>query len=559
MPKGNYRNYEKQDMLRAAQMVREEGVSIYKASKDMNIAWTSLKRYLSKTENADGNQVIHDLPKLGRPFALPADLEVRIFNYIIAMQELGFGLTVQNIRKLAFSVAKSVDRGHFFMEDNEIASKWWWTNFKKRYGLTLRVPENLAAYRASMANPTMLADFYTKLEALVTKLGIKDTPGRIWNCDETGLSFVVKPNKVVTALGKRYVYKRSYADRGETTTVLGCICDNGSYIPPLVIFKGVRWNPDLARGAIPNSLVKLSPKGWINSDIFLEWFQFFINSVPKERPIILLMDSHASHLSLAVLELAKQNNIHLFTFPAHTSHLLQPLDVGVYRPLKSAWTNCLNDYMKEKNGEKPSRYNFNEIFSVAMIKSFSPVNIEHAFRKSGICPLNKDAISPEAIAPSKLTETVLHDQSVNRSGDIVPSDPSLEASTVDNLFLLPSASSATKVNPRAKTRDSSAKWLTDPALSAEPQPGASGVVSSKAANAKKSALKGKTKTKGKKKDDDWHCGVCGMSYREDEKAKNGALWIQCSFCCVPYHTNCQTRPDDDDIFMCDGCASDDSE
>ncbi|XP_030761185.1 uncharacterized protein LOC115886237 [Sitophilus oryzae] len=243
----------------------------------------------------------------------------------------------------------------------------------------------------------------------------------------------IKPNKVVTALGKRYVYKRTYADRGETTTVLGCICDDGSFIPPLVIFKGVRWNPDLARGAIPNTIIKLSPKGWINSDIFLEWFQFFINSVPQERPLILLMDSHASHLSLAVLELAKQNDLHLFTFPAHTSHLLQPLDVGVYRPLKSAWTNCLNDHMKEKNDEKPSRYYFNELFAVAMIKSFTPNSIEHV-RKSGISSLNKEAILSEAIAPSKLTETRLNDQSITKNEYLVPSDPLLEKFSADNFF-----------------------------------------------------------------------------------------------------------------------------
>jgi len=113
-------------------------------------------------------------------------------------------------------------------------------NFKKRYNLTLKVPENLAAYRASMANSHMISDFYSKLYSLMIQLGIKDMPDRLWNCDETGLSYVVKPNKVVTAIGKRYVYKRTYADRGETHTLLGCVCANGAWIPPLIIFKGVR-------------------------------------------------------------------------------------------------------------------------------------------------------------------------------------------------------------------------------------------------------------------------------------------------------------------------------
>lgn len=116
-----------------------------------------------------------------------------------------------------------------------------------------------------MANNQMICDFYAKLDLLMIKLGVKDMPGRLWNCDETGLSYVVIPNKIITAIGKRYVYKRVYADRSETHTLLGCACANGTWIPPLVIFKGIRWNDNLKTDCLPNSLVKLSPKGSIVS------------------------------------------------------------------------------------------------------------------------------------------------------------------------------------------------------------------------------------------------------------------------------------------------------
>lgn len=54
------------------------------------------------------------------------------------------------------------------------------------------------------------------------------------------------------------------------------------------------------------------------------------------------MDSHTPHINPNVKSLAKENQIFLFTFPAHTRHLLQPLDVGVYKPLKSNWAYSLN-------------------------------------------------------------------------------------------------------------------------------------------------------------------------------------------------------------------------
>ena len=499
--KGSYRKYANFELVAAAKMVNEQKMSIYKAAKINGVPWSSLKDFL-KRDN------VELVPKMGRPYALTSDLEIQILNYIIKMQELGFGLTVLQVRKIAHKIATTAGRGSYFNEGNESASKWWWVNFKKRYNLTLRVPENLAAYRASMANSHMISDFYSKLDSLMIQLGIKDMPGRLWNCDETGLSYVVKPNKVVTAIGKRYVYKRTYPDRGETHTLLGCVCAYGSWIPPLIIFKGVRWNDNLKADCLPNCMVKLSPKGWINSDLFLEWFKFFIDSIPSERPVILFMDSHASHINMDVILLAKENEIYLFTFPAHTSHLLQPLDVGIYKPLKSNWATSLNDFMRENPGEKPNRTTFHTILNPAFVKSFSKKNIENAFKKSGICPLNKNAIPPEAIAPSQLTNREI------QSTEIQPhSNTAIQTS-----LTIPSVEPTTP-NPNRPKRDSSAKCLTPPD---QPIP-----LTSK--DSIPVCSKKSKKNKNASKDDDWECGVCKKSYNSDVKKKKwkkmGAVFL----------------------------------
>lgn len=82
-----------------------------------------------------------------------------------------------------------------------------------------------------------------------------------------------------------------------------------------------------------------------------------------------------------VITLAKENQIYLFTFPAHTSHLLQPLDVGVYKPLKTNWATSLNEFMRDNPGDKPNRTTFHTILNPAYIKSFSTKNIQQAFKK----------------------------------------------------------------------------------------------------------------------------------------------------------------------------------
>ncbi|XP_072395761.1 uncharacterized protein [Diabrotica undecimpunctata] len=257
---GQYRKYNQQQLQNPVRLVRNEGKTIYKAAKKVEVLWSTLKCYLANEEES--------VRKLGRPFALSCDLELKLYNYVIEMQELGFGLTVYQIRKYAYDLAKVDGREKYLPSTNCIASKWWCNSFKSRYNLCLRVLENLSAYRASMANEFMIKDFFSKLNDVLTKLNIKNKPNLIWNCDETGLSYVAKPSKVVTGIGKKYVYKRSYAERGQTQTMLACICADGTWIPPMVIFKGVRWNDTLKNDALPNALIKLSPKGWINSEFF---------------------------------------------------------------------------------------------------------------------------------------------------------------------------------------------------------------------------------------------------------------------------------------------------
>ena len=54
--------------------------------------------------------------------------------------------------------------------------------------------------------------------------------------------------------------------------------------------------------------------------------------IPPLRPVLLVIDGHVSHITIDVIEYARLNEIHLLCLPSHTSHILQPLDVGVSKP-----------------------------------------------------------------------------------------------------------------------------------------------------------------------------------------------------------------------------------
>jgi hypothetical protein len=107
------------------------------------------------------------------------------------------------------------------------------------------------------------------------------------------------------------------------------------------ILPGKRWNPEFIKDAPHGSGGEMSDSGWLNSGTFKKYvtdhlsehFSHASNAEDKP-PILILYDGHKSYLSLTLTEWAKKSNVLLFVLPPRTSHLTQPLDVGVFGPFK---------------------------------------------------------------------------------------------------------------------------------------------------------------------------------------------------------------------------------
>ena len=128
-------------------------------------------------------------------------------------------------------------------------------------------------------------------------------------------------------------------EKGGLLTVCGTINAMGGFIPPFCIFPGVNTQP-LWEEVLPiNSKAEGHAKasGWMTGDNFFNYLKHFHKYArpSKELPVLLLLDNHASHVSLAVINYCKENDIVLLSFPPHCSHELQPLDKTVYGPLKT--------------------------------------------------------------------------------------------------------------------------------------------------------------------------------------------------------------------------------
>ena len=223
--------------------------------------------------------------------------------------------------------------------------------------------------------------FFGKLGSVYGRLNLISKPMLIFNCDETGVNIVHKPGKVLAELGRKNVYAVTAAERGKTHTILSCVSATGYVLPPMMIYPRKKCVPDkLKEGAVPGTLFKSSESGWVNSELYIEWFNFFLKQIPPVRPVLLLQDGHASHISIELIELAKENDIHLLCLPSHTTHILQPLDVGVFKSFKCNFSKACSKYLGKHPGVVVTPDTLASLVAEASLTSFTAVNIMGGFK-----------------------------------------------------------------------------------------------------------------------------------------------------------------------------------
>ena len=175
-----------------------------------------------------------------------------------------------------------------------------------------------------------------------------DLAKRLWNTDETGFCTSVACKTVLAKRGATDVHDTAGGSGREYHTVLGTASADGTRLPPYILYKGVhlylRWTENGPAG----STYGVSKSGWMEADNFLEWFtKNFVPAVDhllKTGPVVLFVDGHKSHLSLSLLKTAREKGVHLYCLPPHCTHVLQPLDVGVYGPIKQEWKRILKEH-----------------------------------------------------------------------------------------------------------------------------------------------------------------------------------------------------------------------
>ena len=147
-----------------------------------------------------------------------------------------------------------------------------------------------------------------------------------------------------------------------------------------------------------------SANGWMTSDIFVDFFvNHFLQHV-TERPLILLYDGHATHITMEIIDAARVSGVVLFVLPPHSSHLLQPLDVSVFSPFKKSLNTEMHKYIHENPLCVVTRQQLPRLICTSYSSSMTVSNIMAGFRKTGIFPFDPTVAKPKP-QPTKSVDT----------------------------------------------------------------------------------------------------------------------------------------------------------
>jgi hypothetical protein len=207
---------------------------------------------------------------------------------------------------------------------------------------------------------------------------------------------MITTRKVATRAQRRGKPKSMQPGNREWVTVIEGINAAGWAIPPFIIVTGKHHLRNWYEGSsLPADwAIATTQNGWTNNETGLEWLKHFdehtINrSVGQYR--LLILDGHESHRSADFEAYCKEKKIITLYMPAHASHLLQPLDVGCFGPLKTAYGQEINRLIRCSINHI-TKTEFFPAFYAAHQATITESNIKGGFRGAGLAPFNPENV-----------------------------------------------------------------------------------------------------------------------------------------------------------------------
>ncbi|XP_072375131.1 uncharacterized protein [Diabrotica undecimpunctata] len=337
-------NREREEKIHKAVEAVKDGMSKLKASKLYGVPRSTIQFRM-------GNKF--KKPGFGPASYLTKEEESILVKWIVTCKKKGFPRRIEDVQHSVQNIIKNANRVTPFPDG--LPGKGWYRAFMKRNPeLCLRTTEAVTQASACISEND-IKNWFKTIETELENEGVKSIlqdGNRIYNGDETNFLLCPKNKKVIACKGTKNVYEVDQATAKAALTVMFTFCANGGVTPPMIIFPYKRKPPKEILETVPEDWgVGYSENGWMKSALFYEYianvFNPFLVKNKVEKPVILFVDGHKTHLTLQVNQLCNKLGIVLIALYPNATRLLQPADVAAFKPLKAGWQKGILQWRRQ--------------------------------------------------------------------------------------------------------------------------------------------------------------------------------------------------------------------
>lgn len=391
--------YTTEDLHQAVNQVKSKQISVRAASIFFGIS----RRIITKNLQNAAPVAIHR----GQKKVLTDKEEREVFEWIVLCAGRGFPRSASQILHEVGNIVNTFERPTGFVKEKP--SSGWLHKFLARMSSLKKMKAmNIAMASASITEVSLRA-YFARIKNYLEKNGfdqILQLKRQNLNADETYLNFgarssvVIVPNETQRAANLGPDIKKSM-------TVMFTACADGTLLDPFVLYPNIRLPPLVADSMPVDIKYGKNPTGWMDSVLFLEFLEKCvvskIHSGELEPPIILWVDGHSSHISMAVCEYCRLYSIILITLFANATFILQPLDTNIFAVLKSLWDAFLMDRLGGCFDSSMQKAKFAPLLSEFL--KLNALKLKHCivegFRDCGIVPFNPNAVNYNKLLKSR--------------------------------------------------------------------------------------------------------------------------------------------------------------
>ena len=370
------------------------------ASRALGISRTTLYRRVKGNPSRSSARVKQQL--------LTEVEENTLVKYIQQLTRVGYPLTYGMLRELVVEIKKNHDAlgaspTICSIKEIRIGQDWIPRFIKRHPRIKSVIGRRIEANRMEGIKKDTLNAYFAEIERTIKHFNIDKS--NIYNMDETGFSIGTMESTRIIVDSTARTHWQAHPGRQEWVTVVECICADGTMIDPFVIFKGATNNGQKYAQDLPGWTFTSTEKGWTSNYHGLEWLTLVFDAKTRDRANgqtrLLICDGHGSHVTGGFLTYCMKNDIQLIVLPPHSSHILQPLDVAIFGPLKKALTRAMQPYHYAQV-RRIQKNEWIQAYAQARRASLTEENIRSGWRGAGLVPFDpKKALrflSPEPAA-----------------------------------------------------------------------------------------------------------------------------------------------------------------